>query len=291
MQIQTPNIALAPINFDNSFNIKVHILRLDLLHQIVSGNKWFKLKLNTERAKAEGKKTILTFGGAFSNHIVATAYSAQAANLNSIGIIRGEKVANHTLENATKYGMKLFFVSRTLYADKNELNKWVSENFDTGICYIIPEGGANALGAKGCEEIRQLIPIPFQYICTPCGTATTLAGISNSLKTNEEVLGFSALKNGNFLEEEAMKFINTDKQLNFKIITDYHFGGYAKHTPVLIQFMNDFKQQHHITLDFIYTAKMMFGIFDLINKGYFKPDSTVIAIHTGGLQGNLGLKV
>lgn len=274
-------------------NIKLFLKREDLLHEKISGNKWRKLKFNLEAAIAEKHKTILTFGGAYSNHIYATAAAAQEAGLNAIGIIRGERTEplNATLSFAEKSGMHLHFVSRTLYREKAE--PFFIENLrkQFGDFYLVPEGGSNALAVKGCAEIVEEITFPFDYLCTAVGTGGTMAGLIAS-RTEVNVIGFSALK-GNFLQNEVKRLLkeyNYSGEEKWEIINEYHFGGYAKFTPELIDFINVFKQNHTIQLDPIYTGKMMYGIYDLISNNYFDRGSTIVALHTGGLQGLEGFK-
>lgn len=271
--------------------IELKVLRLDLIHPEISGNKWFKLKYNLEFAKEKGYKKILTFGGAYSNHIVATAAACNYLELESIGIIRGEayEPLNHSLAFAQNCGMKLYFVSREIYRRKNEeffLNEIQNKYSDA---YLIPEGGANDLAIKGCAEINDFIPEDTDLICVACGTASTMAGIVSAAKSHQQIIGYSALKSGMFLMDEVKKFLkNQNLSANYFINSDYHFGGYAKYNQVLIDFMNDFYITSQIPLDYVYTAKMMFGLLDLIKKGEIK-NKKIVAIHTGGLQGNLSI--
>lgn len=272
--------------------IQLYLLRTDLNHPEISGNKLYKLKYNIEEAKSQNKNTLLTFGGAFSNHIAATAAAGKIANLNTIGIIRGDELPqlNPTLRLAKENGMQLYFVSRELYRNKEELQNYVRKTFNNN-CYIVPEGGSNALGVKGCAEIIKDISIPFDYICAPCGTGATLSGIVLSLNTKQQAIGFQVLKAEKYIEQELKKWLlefNCENKNNWSINENYHFGGYAKVNDELKAFVKEFKTNYHIPLDLIYTGKMMFGIFDLIKKDAFKTGSTIIAIHTGGLQGNKG---
>ncbi|MGE0635194.1 MAG: 1-aminocyclopropane-1-carboxylate deaminase/D-cysteine desulfhydrase [Bacteroidia bacterium] len=260
--------------------ISLYVLRLDLVHPYVSGNKWFKLKYNLQEAKLQGKNTLLTFGGAYSNHIVATAAAGKEFGFKTIGIIRGEELNesdNSVLQFAKDCGMKLHFVSRDEYR-KKDASTMLSM---TSECYILPEGGTNDLAVKGSAEISSLIDIPFDYICCAVGTGGTIAGIISSLKENQKAIGFPVLKGGEFLKDEIEKFIPA--KTNFELQTDYHFGGYAKKTEELMSFISDFKSNHNIPLDFVYTGKMMFGVFDLIERNYFQKGATIVAIHTGGL--------
>ena len=266
-----------------------YIKREDLTHEHISGNKWRKLKYNLRRAKELNYSTLLTFGGAYSNHISATAYAAKKNGFNSIGIIRGEKYEdlNPTLSFAKENGMELHYISREDYRKKDSHDFIENLQKSFGPFYLIPEGGANEPGVKGCEEIVDDIEIKFDYICCACGTGTTMAGIIRKLKS-QKAIGFSALKGGEFLESEIEKY--TPKTENWTINTDYHFGGYAKTTTELTNFITNFEKVHHIHLEPIYTGKMIYGIYDLMQKGFFKKGETIIAIHTGGLQGNKGIR-
>jgi len=270
--------------------LELFIKREDLIHPFVSGNKFRKLKHNLFAAKNQQKETLLTFGGAFSNHIVATAVAASLNGFKSIGIIRGEElgkdlektlVTNATLREAHKSGMTFEFVSRTAYRNKSsqEFRNQLKEKF--GNFYLIPEGGTNNLAVKGCEEILTIEDLKFDYICCAIGTGGTISGLINSAKKQQQVIGFPALK-GDFLQEEIQKY--TSKE-NWHLETAYHFGGYAKYNEDLIRFINQFSTENKILLDPIYTGKMVFGILDLIEKNYFPENSKILAIHTGGLQG------
>ncbi|PSG90056.1 1-aminocyclopropane-1-carboxylate deaminase/D-cysteine desulfhydrase [Aurantibacter aestuarii] len=271
-------------------NTELFIKREDLLHKYISGNKFRKLKYNFEYVKNNRFKEVITFGGAYSNHISATAYAGKLQNIQTFGIIRGEELENqttlnYTLNFAKDCGMNLIFVSREDYKKKDASNK-VRQLINTlQRPYIIPEGGTNNLAIKGCEEILGNDTKPFDYICTSVGTGGTISGLINASESHQEILGFSALK-GDFLSEDISKFVS---KTNWKLNTDYHFGGYGKISEELIHFMNDFKKTYDIPLDPIYTGKMMFGIIDLIKKGYFKQNAKILAIHTGGLQGIEGM--
>ena len=277
------------ISLENT-NTSLYIKREDLLHPHISGNKFRKLKYNLAQAKSENKKTLLTFGGAFSNHILAVAAAGKEQGFKTIGIIRGEELKdkiseNPTLQKAQDFGMVFEFLTREMYREKNNPktlemlgNKW-------GDFYVIPEGGTNALALKGCEEILTVTDEKFDYICCAVGTGGTISGLINCSKNSQQVLGFPALK-GDFLREDICRFVSRS---NWDLITDYHFGGYAKVTEELILFINEFYQKYKIPLDPIYTGKMMFGIMDLINKNYFPENSKILVIHTGGLQGIAGM--
>lgn len=270
--------------------ISLYIKREDLLHPYVSGNKLRKLKYNLLQAKNENKQTLLTFGGAFSNHILAVAAAGKEQGFETIGIIRGEELQdkiseNPTLQKAQDFGMVFEFVGREIYREKNnpEFIQQLAEKF--GDFYLIPEGGTNDLAVKGCEEILTVNDEKFDYICCAVGTGGTISGLINCSKNSQQVLGFPAL-NGDFLREDICKFVSKS---NWDLITAYHFGGYAKVSEELILFINEFYQKHKIPLDPIYTGKMMFGVMDLIDKNYFPENSKILVIHTGGLQGIAGM--
>lgn len=264
--------------------VRLLIKREDLNHPLVSGNKWWKLKHNLAEAQTQNKKTLLTFGGAHSNHIFATAAAAAELGFKSIGIIRGEETLplNSTLSFAKQQGMSLHYVSRELYRTKTS-SQFIEELERLfGDFYLIPEGGTNVLAVKGATEFAQTLNMDFDYVCCPVGTGGTLAGLIEGLP-EKKVIGFSVLKGGEFLTEDIQAL--TSVKGNWNIITDYHFGGYAKTNSALEQFIRTFKANHAILLDQVYTGKMMAGIYDLIQKGHFVKGNTILAIHTGGLQG------
>ena len=261
-----------------------------LIHPTVSGNKYRKLKYNLQKVQSENYRGILTFGGAFSNHIAATAAAGQSLNIPTVGIIRGEELAskielNSTLKYAQSCGMHLEFVSRSVYKQKTDSTylKTILETFKN--FYILPEGGTNALAVKGCQEILTDKDRAFDIICCAVGTGGTIAGLINSSLSTQKIIGFPALKGG-FLNEDICKFA---RQSNWELWEAYHFGGYAKVDSKLITFMNHFKTTYKIPLDPVYTAKMMYGIFDAIQTGEIPKDAKVLAIHTGGLQGIEGM--
>ncbi|TMM52194.1 1-aminocyclopropane-1-carboxylate deaminase/D-cysteine desulfhydrase [Maribacter algarum] len=270
--------------------VSLSIKREDLIHPLFSGNKYRKLKYNLEAAKSQGFDTLLTFGGAFSNHIAATAYAGKLQGLKTVGVIRGEEISakwetNPTLKLASEHGMQFKFISRDAYRDKNSeafINILKSE---FGAFYLLPEGGSNVLAVKGCEEILTPEDAQFDMICSSVGTGGTLAGIINASLPKQGVLGFPALK-GDFLIEDIRNF--TSKE-NWQLQSDYHFGGYAKVSAELIHFINDFKERTQIPLDPIYTGKLLYGILELVKKDHFEPKTKILAIHTGGLQSISGM--
>ena len=268
------------------------VKREDLLHPFISGNKYRKLKYNILEAKQRGLDTILTFGGAYSNHIAATAYAGNLYGIKTIGVIRGEELSenwmlNPTLSEAHRHGMNFKFISREAYRRKSETSFLELLDKDLGPYYLIPEGGTNVLAVKGCEEILAPQDGDFNVLCSSVGTGGTLAGIINSSLSYQRIIGFPALK-GDFLKKDIRNF--TAKE-NWEINTDYHFGGYAKVSEALIEFINYFKEKTNIPTDPIYTGKLLFGILDLVKNDYFKPGTKILAIHSGGLQGIIGMNL
>ncbi len=269
----------------------VTVLRLDKIHPVVSGNKLFKLHYFLQEAGAATYKTILTFGGAFSNHLVATAYTCQAAGLKSIGIVRGEKpaVLSATLQHCINYGMQLQFISREAYDKKDTADFIAALKNEFGDCCIVPEGGYNNTGAKGAALIWRLIPQNrYTHVCTATGTATTLAGLLSGAD-KETIISIPVLKGMTDIEERV-NFCGTGANKNhLQIFDGYHFGGYAKKTPELTGFMNYLWQQHQLPTDFVYTAKLFFAVYDKIKNNHFAAGSSILCLHTGGLQGNVSL--
>lgn len=270
--------------------VRLYIKRDDLIHPTVSGNKWRKLKYNILDAKNKGAEVLLTFGGAYSNHLYATAAAGQMAGLRTVGIVRGNELAaqdNSTLRFCRDHGMELHFVSRAEYKERNS-EAYLSQlltRFDNP--YLIPEGGTTQLALKGVAEMvfeiqEQLGVIP-DYIATAAGTGGTAAGI---LSAGCNVYAFAALKDGLFLAGDIQDLLSDRQDRGFLVLlTGYHFGGYAKYKPELLAFMDSFRAEFGIQLEQVYTAKMFYGLFELIKMGNFKPGTTIVAIHTGGLQG------
>lgn len=293
--VNTANAALQPVlvNELNEICIRADILRLDKIHPIVSGNKWFKLKYYLQEAIQNKHETILSFGGAWSNHIIATAYVANKYGLNSIGIIRGEKPRqlSQTLQAASAYGMQLEFISRSDYAAKEDKQFIDDLNNRYGKVYIIPEGGAGENGVKGsCEILPLTDQSKYSHIMCCIGTGTMYAGLVLSSSLAQEMIGIAVLKG---LEKQQIKFMDSlqnNKKLSYcRVIHGYHFGGYAKYTPELLRFMNAFYEKTGIPTDFVYTGKLLYAFADLVEKKYFPSGSHILVIHSGGLQGNLSL--
>lgn len=269
--------------FLHSKKVRLLVQREDLNDPYCMGNKWWKLRYNLIEAIREKHNKVLTFGGAFSNHIVATASACNRMGLKSIGIIRGDSTdkLNPSLIRAQNDGMELFFVDRQIYRNKSNID-WKSIYGDH---YLIPEGGTNELAVSSCEEMISFKE--FDMVCVPVGTGGTLSGIIRSLKPSQRAIGFSSLKGGGFLNDEVKKYVDHS---NWSIQFDYHFGGYAKINLELVSFMNEFKRDFSIQLDPVYTAKMFYGIFDMIKNEQIRSNSTILAVHTGGTQGIEGMK-
>lgn len=285
-----PGLAFNDISVDNisSFyqkEIEVAILRLDKISPLVSGNKWFKLRYYLEEAQTKHKKGILTFGGAWSNHILATAVICNMNGLKSIGIIRSEESPklSATLIKAKEFGMQLVFISRGAYQ-----NKEIPAGLNNDDYYIVNEGGYGKAGAAGASTILNYCTGPYTHYCCAVGTGTMMGGIINAVSTSQQVLGISVMRNNTALEEMIQALV-TGIGRNWKLIHEYHFSGYAKHQPALLGFMNEFYEQTCIPSDFVYTGKLFYAISDLIGKNYFPAGSKLLVIHSGGLQGNISL--
>ncbi|MEA5403337.1 pyridoxal-phosphate dependent enzyme [Arcicella sp. DC2W] len=267
-----------------SYNIKLYLKRDDLIHPTVTGNKWRKLKFNLIEAKEKGFDQLLTFGGAYSNHIYATAAAGKAFGFKTVGIIRGDELtpdSNDTLRFAHHCGMELIFVTRLDYNFRNRLTRQYGDKY-----YVLPEGGTNDLAIKGVNEMVDEIyeVINPDYVCSAVGTGGTLAGIVSGVSGKTKAIGFASLKGKGLLKGQIEKLLPFEKE--FELNEQYHFNGYAKTTPELIDFIKGFEERNpNIQLEQVYTGKMMFGIYDLIKKGYFPENSIIVAVHTGGLQG------
>ena len=267
--------------------IEVFIKRLDLIDPFISGNKLFKLKHNVDRALLEKKNMLITFGGAFSNHILATAAYAKKKNIDCLAIVRGEEYSelNPLLALAKEYGMNFCFVSRKEYAKRND-NNYISELIRKyKKAFIVPEGGNNKLGVLGAEEILETQDKSFDYIICPIGTGATLSGIVNSSNRSQKVIGINCINDTKDVNKNISQKTNKN---NWEIINEFNFGGFAKFDNILTEYLKKFKSNNKITLDLNYTTKMFFGFEELINRRYFQRKSKVLLIHTGGIYGNLG---
>jgi 1-aminocyclopropane-1-carboxylate deaminase len=270
-------------------NISVSVLRLDLLHPVISGNKWFKLRFYIDDAKRLDKKRIITYGGAWSNHIIATACACSQNKLNAVGIIRGEEPSEYsdTLKAAKSFGMEFIFLNRKDYHDKI-----LPMIHDKKNDYIIPEGGYGIKGAEGFSTaLGYCSKNEFTHFVCAVGTGTMMAGLIKAATNEQQVTGISVLKNNYDLLPAVNSLLTEDERLkNFDLLEDYHFGGYAKYNSELTEFMNSFYSVSHIPTDFVYTGKLFFAAKDLAGENYFPPGSKILVIHSGGLQGNSSLK-
>ncbi len=273
----------------DNHGINLWLKRDDLLHTVISGNKWRKLKYSLDNALTRNADTLISMGGIYSNHLHALAYVGNWLNLKTIGIIRGERptLLTPTLLDMQAWGMELRFVSRSDYRTYRTYKN--TDDFP-GLHnnhYWLPEGGANPLALRGVAELYAEIDIPYDYLCVACGTGATLAGLVNASDKTAQILGFPVFKNADYLYDDIQKLLSNNFT-NWQLNMDYHFGGFAKINLELEQFIHNFEQITSIPLEPVYTGKMLYGLFDLIGKGYFKPGQNIIALHTGGLQGKRG---
>ncbi len=276
--------------------LRLLIKRLDQVHPVISGNKWYKLKYNLLAAREQGYDTLLSFGGAYSNHIHALAGAGREYGFKTIGVIRGEphEPLNATLQFAREQGMQLHYLSRADYRQKN--TPWMIERLHDffGDFYLLPEGGSNALAVKGAREMVENIEADVDVVACACGTGGTLAGVIAGLNSGKRALGVAVLKGAAFLRDDVQRLLTEaggDERCNWSINLDYHFSGYAKTTPQLFAFMQAFERQHDVPLDPVYTAKLMFALYALIEDGSFERGTTLLALHTGGLQGRAGFGI
>lgn len=285
----------------------IDVLRLDLIHPVISGNKWFKLKYHIQEAISQNKKGILTFGGAWSNHLVATALACRQANLESLGIIRGEKPAklSATLQEVQDYGMQLQFVSREAYSNEAAIIPGLQQQHPD--FFIVPQGGQSHLGVLGAAEMLQLAPIEsYSHISCATGTGTMLAGLVHAALPHQQIIGICTLKmpdgDNNSLNTFVKPYAAAQAPLpassarrrrggfkKYTVFYDYHFGGYARKTGELLHFMNSIYQKHELPTDFVYTGKLLFGLMHLVQNDHFQPGSRILMVHSGGLQGNRSL--
>ncbi len=264
--------------------VRLFVKRDDLIDPDVPGNKWRKLKYNLVAARDQGQVRLLTFGGAFSNHIRAVAAAGRRLGFETVGVIRGEKhePLNDSLTYAASQGMKLTYMDRSTYRQKSEPRVLAALLSEFGPCYVVPEGGSNGPGVRGCAELPAEIDIGFDVICCASGTGGTLAGIAAGLPVGpQRAVGFAVLKGGQFLDgevrrlqQEAFGSVTT----NWSIDYDFHFGGYAKRTAALDAFSADFEKRHQVALDPVYEAKMMSGLFVRIEEGAFASGTTIVAV-------------
>jgi len=271
----------------SGLRIQLWIKRDDLLHPVISGNKWRKLKYLLNDALVDGADTLVSMGGAYSNHLHALAFAGNSLGLKTIGYVRGERpnVINPTLRDLMLWGMELRFVSRSDYRQLRAFKSGTMPDLQANQCWL-PEGGASASALRGVAEIMDEIPIRYDHLLVACGTGTTLAGLISAAPAHCRVTGISALKGADFLNHDVKRLLSPDRfYTHWQILQDYHFGGFAKSSPELKQFMRQFYASHAIALEPVYTGKLLFAVFDLLKKGYFKPGQRIVVLHTGGLQG------
>ena len=288
MQINTSLAKTQTLQLGFDQKVQIDLLRLDLIHPVISGNKWYKLRYYLEDAIDKGFTEIASFGGAYSNYIVATACASQERNIKSVGFIRGEQTnpLSHTLQAAISYGMQLEFINRTQYQNKQII---IEQNADQ-TRYWIPEGGYGILGAKGATSILDEVDLQkYTHIVAAVGSGTMIAGILNGSMSHQTVIGISSQKNNFSLDNEVLQLTAPENQYRLKMNHNYHFGGFAKHPSDLLDFMVEFWNKEMIPTDIVYTGKLLFAITDLLQKQYFKQGDKVLVIHSGGLQGNLSL--
>lgn len=288
LNLQSKSI-LQEIRLPESGDIKISVLREDLVHPFTGGNKWRKLKYNLIDFREQNKKVLLTFGGAFSNHLIATAAATHQLGIDSIGIVRGDEISNPCIQFMLENKMKLVFISREDYRKKEDpefISSLLLKLFGQGIIknvddvFVLPEGGSNLAAVEGCAEIAEEIG-DSKYIFCACGTGATIAGISKGIKTEQQVHGIPVLKAETFMQKN-IEVLGGDLS-KITLHYDYHFGGYAKSTSELDNFCREFYFQNNIQIEPVYTGKMFFAINDLLKKGTFQSKSSITAIHTGGI--------
>ena len=265
--------------------VRMWLKRDDLIHPEIPGNKWRKLKYNLLTAQEQGAKTLLTFGGAYSNHLQAVAAAGYYFGFDTIGIVRGEEhlPLNPSLAFAVSRGMRLGYLDRTTYRSKHTEPVIEQLRQEYGDFFLVPEGGSNADALRGCAELPAELTIDFDVICCACGTGGTLAGIASALQPGQRAIGFAMLKGGSFLVDEVAQFQASAGRVtaNWSVETQFHFGGYAKRKPELDRFIEDFAERHGITLDWVYVAKMLYGVFALVERGEFAPGTRIVTVVTG----------
>jgi 1-aminocyclopropane-1-carboxylate deaminase len=288
VHINTNLARIQPLTLGKDQKVSIDVLRLDLVHPIISGNKWYKLRFYLEEAINGDYTEIASFGGAYSNHIIATACACKEQHLKSVGFIRGDKPTqlSHTLQSAVDYGMKLIFLARADYKNKTS----IIENYHQPLRYWIPEGGYGTLGAQGAATILDTVPLnTYTHIIAAVGSGTMLAGLLNGSMNDQTVIGISSQKNNSSLESEVFHLTKSENQHKLILMHNYHFGGFAKHPSELLHFMRYFWDTESIPTDIVYTSKVFYAVSDLLQKHYFKNGDKILVIHSGGLQGNLSL--
>jgi 1-aminocyclopropane-1-carboxylate deaminase len=283
-----PSITSIPY-LSNQFT-KIDILRLDAIHPIVSGNKWYKLRYYIQEAFHKQATTIASFGGPYSNHLVALAFAAKEANLKSIGYVRsneGEPITP-TLQEALNYGMELKFLGRSTFQEKKTLLIHPKNKNDGNTIYYINEGGYGVLGAQGAATIMSEATFSYDYIVCAVGTGTMIAGLINASKPSQKIIGITVLKNEGTIYEEINQLVEAPNK-PFTLLHTFDQGGYAKTSPAQIEFMNELWDFAQIPTDIVYTSKVLMAVKELVEENYFTSNSKVLVIHSGGLQGNRSL--
>lgn len=273
----------------SSQDVYVDVLRLDKLHDVVSGNKLFKLKLPIDKALQTGVQTIITTGGLYSNHLIATAYACNASGLNSVGIIKAHQPIKltATLEDCVALGMELFFMPPVAFNDAETLQQKIS-TYNNNLW--IDMGGYSLDGAQGCKEILSIVDTKkYTHIVTAVGTGTTLVGLCLGAGLHQKIIGISSMKENYALQASIKALLEDNTHVPFNLLHDFHFGGFAKYSTALIDFMNTLYKQHQLPTDIVYTSKVFYAIYTLINTYYFPAHSKLLIVHTGGLQGNRSL--
>ena len=271
----------------DALEIELDLLRLDQIHPQISGNKWFKLKYNIESAISDQKSAIVTFGGAYSNHLHALAFAGKEAGMPTIGYVRGENIFNATLQDCKNWGMQLHFMSRADYRHKSDTDFIETLQQQHPDAIIIPEGGSNELGLKGCHEILSLGDYTsYHYIACAIGTGTTFVGIAQSLDLHQHAIGFTAMKGGEYLIPHIEKQLDHTR---WTIETEFAYGGFGKKDKRVLELIADFNHNQGIELDFVYTGKMLCGLLEKIRLNPMPKGTKILTIHTGGVQGNRSL--
>lgn len=265
--------------------VTLSLKRDDLIHPDIPGNKWRKLKYNLAEATAGGHYTLLTFGGAYSNHIRAVAAAGRLFGFRTIGVIRGEEhlPLNPVLAFAAEHGMTLEYLDRETYRRKHSLDVVDPLRQRFGEFFLLPEGGSNAAAVRGTAELPGELTTPYDVLCCACGTGGTLAGLAAGLPAGRRALGFAALKGADFLNDDVRRLQREagTETTNWTIELRYHFGGFARRSAELGGFIDDFRERHAIDLEWVYVAKMMYGIVDMAQRGEFAPGTSIVAVVTG----------
>ncbi|ROS01314.1 1-aminocyclopropane-1-carboxylate deaminase [Sinobacterium caligoides] len=293
----TPVVPLSAALFDDK-GVRVSVKRLDLLDAEISGNKWYKLKHNLAAAQRQGAQCIVSFGGAYSNHIHALASAGRRLGVQTVGIIRGEAppTLNPTLADAEAWGMQLQFISRSDYRRKAEPDFLADLQQRYSHSYVVPEGGANALGIQGCGDIMREIEGQVDdcdVVMVPVGTGGTMTGMSAAVTSKARVLGIAVVNAyaGLYADiERGLAQAAEPPLAGWQLLDGFHGGGYAKVDEPLARFLREFEQAHGIAIEPVYSGKMFKALFTLIENDFFPRGSHIVAVHSGGMQGLRGMR-